>query len=162
MKTLSAVITILCLAMVAPAADLVKNGSFELPVCSTMPANCFVETGAVGLFWTVEWAEAAGSTAAGSRGILEIWRGAVAGVSQKDGWQNIELDTHNRPGTSNNNVQIYQSIATCPGANYSLAYSWMKRPDWPINSGTPPTTTTRRRRQMGRIHPGNPHDAQHF
>lgn len=136
-KTLSAAITILCLAMVASAGDLVKNGSFETPACLVTPSNCFANSGDQGLDWTVEWAETVSSTSpANSLGILEIWRGTVvAGVYPDSGVQNVELDTHYRPGGFQNaNVRIYQSIATCPGANYSLAYSWRPRPNLPTSS----------------------------
>lgn len=128
-RTLSVAITILCVAMLASADDLVTNGSFEIPACSAIDSNCFVYyPGQQAPGWTVEWAETVGSSLAGSPGILEIWRGSVAGVTPRAGQQNIELDTHYRPGTDSANIQIYQSLATCPGANYSLAYSWRPRP----------------------------------
>lgn len=139
---------ILLAAAPVSAQELIQNGSFEFPYPGptdgpcvgtvTVPNGwCFVPTGAFGLQWTVEWAEAAGASPAGSPGNLEIWRGTVvAPVTARAGLQNVELDSHGRSGTPNANVRISQAVATCPGAKYDLAYSWRPRPAVAASSQT--------------------------
>jgi hypothetical protein len=130
------------------AQELIQNGGFEYPYpaafggsCQdvvTVPDGwCLVPTGTFGLEWTVEWAETVGDSLAGSPGILEIWRGTVvAPATAESGLQNMEFDSGGRPGTANANITIYQAVATCPGANYSLAYSWRPRPGVAASSQT--------------------------
>ncbi len=140
MKKLMFVCFVLLFAVVVAQADqLVKNGSFEYPyayqlastTCGTTPGSstdwwwCIAASGFPGMEWTVEWANAADST-----GNLEFWRGTPPwpqNIPPQLGDQYVELDTDGRPGTTNANVRIYQSVATCPGANYALSYYYRSR-----------------------------------
>jgi hypothetical protein len=126
---------VLFAAVVSPADELVKNGSFEYPVafqsgttCGTVASNpfywwCIAPNGFAGMEWRVEWADTPNSA-----GNLEFWRYPNAyGLTAPDGVQFVELDTEGR-GSTNANVRISQSIATCPGASYALRYYYRSRP----------------------------------
>lgn len=122
---------VLLLAVVVAQADqLVKNGSFENPfpwqttlACGATPGSnqdnwfCNAPSGFPGMFWTVL------NVSNGQAGILEFWGPNAPppqNVPPEDGQQLVELD-------GNQNVQISQSIATCPGANYALSYYYRSR-----------------------------------
>lgn len=47
------------------------------------------------------------------------------GVWPNEGAQKAELDTHNE--ITKANVKIYQDLATCPGADYTVQYAWHNR-----------------------------------
>lgn len=138
MKSLTFACSLLLFASVMSRADnLVKNGSFEYPYAHQTNTSCGESLGGTtanwwciapstfpNMQWKVEWANAAGSI-----GNLEFWSYTnTYGVLAPNGFQFVELDTDGREGSTNANVRISQSIATCPGASYALGYNYRSRP----------------------------------
>jgi hypothetical protein len=134
-------VVLLLAVVVAQADQLVKNGSFEFPYVWQNGTYCGETPGSnqdywfcnpkladfPNMFWTIK---VAGST---TDGILELWgpnAPSPQNVPPQEGSQLAELD-------SNQNVQISQSIATCPGANYALSYYYRSR--YPIRIQDPET-----------------------
>lgn len=105
--------------------NLIVNGDFEFPVigqdCTDIRGWCYVPGTLPSLGWQVEWANEPGSV-----GNLELQRGILEGPVT--GLQYAELDSHGRVGSDDNNIRLFQTLHTCPGAEYTLRYFWKPRP----------------------------------
>lgn len=123
----------------------VVNGSFETPIVSHSTGWDIYAYETAGLGWNVEWYD--GSTSYGGQtrpepaylelhmsGNLPNTGDIPDGWTAKDGSQYAELDTdwNGHSGSLNfepASVRISQDLQTCPGQEYTLAFSWANRPD---------------------------------
>lgn len=134
----------------ALAGELVENGSFEVP---QVPSDCgwatyFGQNGAALAAdycasnameshcvdavlvpgWSAIWSDTLGIT--DEPGRIEIQNCSYNGCAAKVGQQKVELDSHHRydnSSTGDNDIYLYQPLATCPRKPYVLNYWWKPR-----------------------------------
>jgi len=112
------------LAVCEPGKELIVNGSFEEPVV-TNGAKWDVFGSVLG--WSFDWMNTEGAP----EPVLELHRG-VSGWVSAEGSQHAELDG-DWFGPSNSSqggsTKLWQEIATVPGKEYELKFSFSARPN---------------------------------
>jgi predicted ribosomally synthesized peptide with SipW-like signal peptide len=118
-------------------ANLILNGSFEVPEVTNSAKWEIFPNGTLGLEWTVEWE--GGTTSYGGfprpePALVEYHENVAAGWTAQSGDQYAELDSDwYGPSSSQSGepalTRIYQNIATTPGNQYKLRYYFSPRPN---------------------------------
>ena len=125
-----------CVENIDPSANLIQNGSFEIPEVTDPAKWQIFPSGTPGLGWTVEWADISANTyqtkTRPNPALVEYHNGVLGNA--KDGDQYAELDSdwfgpndplNGEPAL----IQIHQDIPTTIGAKYRLHYYYAPRPN---------------------------------